>query len=148
AEWSLAPVVTLRAGGDVERTRAAIAGTYPRGSSSSPGSPERLFAFERSDLRVGPYVEADWRPSAVTRLISGVRADRSDLTRAWTVDPRLSFAYQPRPLLTLTAAWGAYHQIPDPLLYDSTVGIPDLPSMRATQTVLGLQLGEGALLAR
>jgi hypothetical protein len=147
-EWAPGTTATLRAGGDVERTQSALTGVYPRGPNSAPGAPERLFALGRNDLRIGPFSELDWRPTTKTRLISGVRADHSDLTRAWTTDPRVSFAYQPAALITLTAAWGIYHQIAEPLFYDSTVGVPDLPSMRATQHVVGLQMGDGDLIVR
>ncbi|MEP7345042.1 MAG: hypothetical protein ABI877_07240, partial [Gemmatimonadaceae bacterium] len=147
-EWAPVATATLRLGGDIERTRSSLTGVYPRGPDSSPGAPERIFAFGRSDVRVGPYAELDWRPTAHARLISGLRADHSDLTHGWTADPRVSWAYQPATLITLTAAWGIYHQIAEPLFYDSTVGVPDLPSMRATQSVLGMQLGEGNLIVR
>ncbi len=147
-EWAPNATTTLRLGGDLERTRSSLTGIYPRGQDSSPGAPERLFAFGRSDLRIGPYTELDWRPTTRTRLISGVRADHSDLTGGWTADPRVSWAYQPITLVTLTAAWGIYHQVLEPLFYDSTVGMPGLASMRATQSVVGIQMGEGEFIVR
>jgi hypothetical protein len=89
-------------------------------------------------------VEADWRALAPLRLVLGARSDRSTLTEQRTVDPRASAAWRLSGAATLTAAWGLYHQVPDALMFDSTLGIPGLASMRAAQSIVGVQLGGGA----
>jgi vitamin B12 transporter len=148
ADWALHSAATLRAGGDVERLTSGVAGTLPDGDSRSPGAPQTLFAQQRSAVRVGPFVELDWLVGQRTRVITGVRGDHSELTSRWSLDPRVSLAYRPYEYLTLTAAWGIYHQVAAPLQYDSVAGTPGLPSMRASQVVLGMQLGEGSWLWR
>ncbi|MFN2564444.1 MAG: hypothetical protein ABR499_05460, partial [Gemmatimonadaceae bacterium] len=46
--------------------------------------------------------------------------------------------------VTLTAAWGIYHQVPDPMFFDADFGgEPLLPPARATHAVVGAQLGGG-----
>ena len=81
-------------------------------------------------------------------MIAGARSDHSELTGRWSLDPRLSLAYRPQQFITLTAAWGIYHQVAAPLQYDSVAGTPGLPSMRASQIVLGMQLGDDPWLWR
>ncbi len=142
--FSATSTLVWRVGGDVEGQRAALDGSLPRAVDSSTGAPVRLFAYDRAATRIGPFAELDWRATNTTRLIAGLRADRSRLTDAWTTDPRLSVAWKPNAL-AFTAAWGVYHQLASPLQYDDAIGDPSLPSMRAEQFVLGMQLGEGDL---
>ncbi len=143
-EFSATGSLVWRVGGELEQLRAALDGSLPRAVDSTTAVPIRLFAYDRTATRVGPFTELDWRASNASRLIAGLRADRSQLTGAWTADPRVSFAWKPGAV-AYTAAWGLYHQVASPLQYDDVIGDPTLPSMRAEQRVLGVQLGEGDL---
>ena len=49
---------------------------------------------------------------------------------------------------TITSAWGAYHQVSDPLYFDAALGLPGLAPMSARQAVIGAQLGNDASIAR
>jgi hypothetical protein len=82
------------------------------------------------------------------RAIVGGRADHSRLTAQPTFDPRASFALRVTPVTTMTAAWGMYHQVPDPEMHDPDFGGADLGSMRAEHRILGVQLGGEAALLR
>jgi hypothetical protein len=94
------------------------------------------------------FGEADMLVGRRTRLIAGLRQDRSTLTHASSLDPRVSAAMTIVPGVVLTTAWGVYHQVPDPLFFDSTLGAPTLPSMRATHTIVGLQAGSAGQMLR
>jgi hypothetical protein len=142
ASWEGSPGVVFRGGADVERVGSAIAGALPNAG--------RLFRYDAPGHRVGAFFETDLERGGQFRLTPGIRIDRSSLTSATSVDPRLAAAWRGWPALTLTGAWGVYHQVPDPLFFDATIGRPGLPSMRAMQSVLGLQIENdgGVFLAR
>ena len=51
--------------------------------------------------------------------------------------------------VTVTAAWGLYHQVPDPLYFDDSLAQgARLDPMRAEQRILGAQVGDGDRMAR
>jgi hypothetical protein len=144
AAWERSPALTLRAGAEVERTAAGFDGSVPASAAdAAPGARVRVLASDVRGRRDALFAEGDWRPATRLRVIAGARTDRSTLTGRRTVDPRLSLAWTARPGATLTAAWGVYHQVPDALLFDPTLGVAGLPPMRATHAVVGAQLGEG-----
>jgi vitamin B12 transporter len=142
AEWPLAARVTLRAGGEWERLSNTFDGSIPaRGDDVAPGAFVTLWRSDGSGDRKGLFTEADWRLGRIAAT-TGIRTDRSTLTRARTTDPRLSLSLGVRPGVTLTGAWGIYHQVPDPMFFDTGFGgDAGLPPARATQAVIGAQLG-------
>ena len=85
------------------------------------------------------------------RLIvtAGVRTDYFSFNDEWTVSPRLSARYQASDRLSLTGAWGLYHQAP---IYRELRGAPepgtsilgalnrDLKAQRSMQFVAGAEL--------
>ncbi len=144
-----APALTLRGGVEVEHSTSGLDGTVPAARDDlAPGARRRVLGARVAGVRDGLFAEADWRAHPTLRLVAGGRTDRSTLAGARTLDPRLSAAWQPRADVTVTAAWGDYHQVPDALLYDAVLGDPGLPPMRARQAVAGLQVGAGARVAR
>jgi hypothetical protein len=56
-------------------------------------------------------------------VTGGVRADFYSFNEEWTLSPRLSARFVVNPLLTVTAAWGLYHQAP---LYRELRGQPEV----------------------
>ncbi|MBL8961657.1 MAG: TonB-dependent receptor, partial [Gemmatimonadetes bacterium] len=139
----LAPGTTLRVGGELEGQRSAI-----RGSLAAPNAPgdtaaRSLYAFVRPATRIGSFVELEWQPRDRLKFVPGIRSDRSTLTGRRTIDPRLSLAWEPIGGVTATAAWGIYHQVADPLFHDDAFGRAGLRPMRAMQSIVGLQLGDG-----
>jgi hypothetical protein len=148
AAWEVVPGLTWKIGGEVERTGSEIRGSIPSRDDPRPGARVTVLDFDRTGNRVGAFTELDWNAGRGWRLIPGVRADRSTLTNRRTFDPRLSIAWRGPAGATFTGAWGLYHQVADPLFYDDSIGIPDLPSMRAEQRVVGVQMGEGPLQLR
>ncbi|MCZ6703886.1 MAG: hypothetical protein O6940_12720, partial [Ignavibacteria bacterium] len=68
-------------------------------------------------------------------FIGGLRGDViSPLSLKW-IDPRVSFGYRITSDLTLNVGWGIFHQHPDPRLYSSSDGNPNLNVMNATHYI-------------
>src|SRR5690606_10689213 len=78
----------------------------------------------------------------------GLRTDRSTLSRERTWDPRVAAALRLLDGITLTAAWGVYHQVASPLAYEPGTGDPSLPPMRAEHHIAGALLEREGLLLR
>jgi hypothetical protein len=65
----------------------------------------------------------------------GIRMDDfPELNLDW-VDPRLSLGYKLNDNSNLRFGWGIFHQIPDPRLYASIDGNPNLKAMNATHYI-------------
>jgi hypothetical protein len=149
ATFDAHPRMLLRGGAEFERVASSLDGSVPAsGASAAPGLRSRVLDGAQRGSRGSVFVEADWRALEPLRVVLGARTDRSTLTARRTVDPRLSAAWRVGGGVTLTGAWGLYHQVPDALLFDSTLGMPGLAPMRARQSVAGVQLGEGARMLR
>ncbi|HJU73116.1 MAG TPA: TonB-dependent receptor, partial [Gemmatimonadaceae bacterium] len=147
--WETGATWILRAGGEAIRLTSDMAGSLPEASyDRGDAARATVFSLDQTGTRHGAFLEADWRALSTLRLTPGIRRDRSDLTRATTVDPRLSIAWRPLGTLTLTGAFGWYHQVPDPILFADSMGGSDLAPMRSRQTVVGLQAGEGSVIFR
>jgi hypothetical protein len=139
----------IRVGGEWERTTSGFDGAIPtRGDDVGPGASVTPLTSSGAGERGALFGESEWRLASRLGVIAGVRSDRSSLTGTATVDPRLSMSVAVHPTTTLTAAWGIYHQIPDPMLFDREFGDPSLPPMRATQFVIGGQVDRGGRAAR
>ncbi len=146
--WSPLDAYTFRIGGDADWRNSRFDGSLPLSFADvAPGARRTLFDSPLDGARSGVFAEADWRALTDLRLIAGARTDYSSLTRVRTVDPRLSAGYQ-LGKATLTAAFGNYHQVPDPLYLAPGVGLPGAPPEHALQSVLGAQVGTGNEQAR
>lgn len=149
-EWQPDIDVVVRGGGEVDRVESEYDGTIPAvGYDVKPGARTTVVSSGRTGDRVGAFAEADWRPVDNARVVAGVRTDRSSLTDERTVDPRISAAWSMRSGLTITAAWGLYHQLPDPLYFDDSLSAETrLEPMRAEQRIFGAQIGGEDRMAR
>jgi vitamin B12 transporter len=149
-EWQTVYGMTMRVGGELDRIEADYDGSIPAtGYDVKPGARTTVIESGRTGDRTAAFIETDWRPATSARLVAGVRADRSTLTDETTVDPRLSAAWMVPMGLTLTAAWGIYHQVPDPLYFDDSLAVgTQLASMRAEQRILGAQVGSESQMVR
>lgn len=141
AAWSAANSLTLRTGGDAEWRRAGFVGRVPSAGVTN-------FDSKTAGDRNGLFAESDFQPVNALRLVTGIRSDRSTFTGVRTVDPRVSAALRVGGKATVTSAWGVYHQVPDPLYFDASLGQPGLAPMSARQFVIGAQLGDDANIAR
>ncbi len=140
--WTLSPTWTLTAGGEAERRESGYAGVKTLDEyDPGPGAPTVTFGSTRAGTRTAAFTELDWQALGLARVTAGVRTDRSSLTGARTTDPRLAAALALRGV-TFTLAWGIYHQVPSPILFERTIGDTTLASMRARHLVAGLQSGD------
>jgi vitamin B12 transporter len=148
-DWSPSGGITLRTGAEVERNWSELNGSVPDNSfDKKPGARVTVVDSRPFGDRVAGFAEADMLVGARTRLITGLRQDHSSQTHASTRDPRVSAAMTLVPGLVLTTAWGVYHQVPDPLFSDSTLGDPAVASMRASHTIVGIQAGSSGQMIR
>jgi outer membrane receptor protein involved in Fe transport len=140
---------TLTAGGELERRTARVAGVVPEDAyANMPGADGVVFESRIRAERRAAFAEADaWLRERV-RVTAGVRIDRSSLTGAWTVDPRIAAAMRVGDGASVSAAWGVYHQVPAPLLYEPETGDPTLGPMRAEHWIVGGELGGEVALLR
>ena len=146
---SLGPGLALAGGAELEGRDTELAGSVPRASHDNrPDAPAILFSSRESAVRLGGFGELDLQPSNAVRLLLGLRSDRSTSTGLATLDPRLSASWRTTDRLTLTAAWGVFHQVPDPLLFEPTVGDPTLGPMSARHWVWGATWEEDGRLVR
>ena len=140
---------SLAAGTELEHRTADIGGSIPtRPHDTAPGASTTIFASDGSGTRIGAFGQLELQPSNALRFLLGLRADRSTFTGRVTADPRLSASWRPAEHLTLTAAWGVFHQVPDPLLFELTLSDPKLPAMSARHFIGGATWDDGARLIR
>jgi hypothetical protein len=130
----------LTMGAEIERLDARFEGSFPTDPARrGEGAPvERLDMRATSD-RVGAFVESEWSLTSRLLLTTGLRTDRSDLSGQRTWDPRISMVLALPSGISLLVGGGAYHQVPDPLLYARSASVLD--PMRAVQLVVGAQAG-------
>jgi TonB family protein len=161
----LAPQVLISAGLDVEASRSDLSRRGAVTSPPREGDiyvfgqqpPDRINAdtWQATLVNVGPYGQLDWSlfgdklhvvPGlrVEPHLIGGsrltpVQGDTPSIgfTRAETaLEPRLSAHWEPVRALSLKAAWGIYHQSPEPEDLSAVFGNPTL-SVASANHVLG-----------
>jgi vitamin B12 transporter len=133
----IAQGIELRVGSEVERTLSMFEGSTPGVDGENR---IRVAGDDRSSTRIGAFAESEiglWQRS---QIVVGLRSDRSDASHVWTVDPRASATFSLGSALSLTAAAGVYHQVPDPLMYALEAGVARLPPGRATHITAGAEL--------
>jgi hypothetical protein len=150
--WEPAGWVVLRGGAELEHVSAQYTGRFPLyADQRGADAPTEAVDAARSGRRLGGYAEAEWRPLSRLRVTTGLRTDHSTLTERQSWDPRLSVSFLAGSGITVLAAGGVYHQVPEPLYFDPGVGgTPGIPAMRAVQMVVGAQAGsdQGGRFAR
>ncbi len=141
--------VTTVIGAEAEPINATYDTRFPKfGYDPGVGAPSSHSSLARASVRDAAFISLDTRPLSSVELIVGLRTDRSGFTTARTTDPRISFAWVPRHVLTFTASWGVYHQVADPAFLDQSAPGINLPALRAEMSIAGVQIGDGARFAR
>jgi len=141
-ETYLSPSVKLLTGGEWEYRNAHFKGVIPAEDydirKEAVGEVINA-AFDVS--RIGAYAEVELpNLSGLNGLFvtAGIRTDVvSPLSLNW-IDPRAGIGYRITNDLTLNLAWGIFHQHPDPRLYSSSDGNPNLMAMKATHYIASL----------
>ena len=131
----------VRLGTDGARARTTAIGRIPtRGNDFGGRQGTSLFDVRLDEWHVGTYAEIERRSEVLVPNL-GVRIDRFQQTQSVTVDPRLSLLINVGGKQRLRVAWGAYHQAPSALYYDSYRGAEALLPMRAYHWVGGYEYG-------
>lgn len=142
--YPLSSDIGLSAGVEGERVGLRMQGSKPVSVDALAPDAAQIDLRSRVDgTRTGFFFESAWTPRSDLTVVTGLRTDRSTLTRERTVDPRISGSYQVAKGVTLTSSVGLYHQVPDILFYNPALGGNALPSMQATHEIVGLQFGDG-----
>ncbi|MGZ6090184.1 MAG: TonB-dependent receptor domain-containing protein [Polyangiales bacterium] len=109
------------------------------------GRPLRDLHVRGSFWWPGAYAMLDLQPGAGIRLLPGVRADYSENSGRWTIDPRIAMRWTVARGTTLKGGVGLYHQPPQPSESIAPFGTPDLKNPTALHTSIGVEqdLGSG-----
>ena len=143
--WSPADRFVVTAGGEIERLASDVAGRLPATASDRSAEAASIpIDVDEAGSRAGAFAEGELRLGGRARVRTGIRTDRSTHTDARSWDPRVSADVGLGGSATLLLAWGIYHQVPDPLFFEASLGDPGLPPMRSRQLVAGIQLGSPA----
>ena len=142
AETIISSSMKLLIGGEWEYRNAHFKGIIPVKEHDIRNEAEGELINAKFDVsRIGTYAEAELSNLfGVNRLflIAGVRADFvSPLSLNW-IDPRVGIGYKITNDLTSNLGWGIFHQHPDPRLYSSSDGNPNLDAMIATHYIASL----------
>ncbi len=148
-ERSLSKAITLRGGGEFERTTSRFEGTIPIGDDAL-ASGAAVYTLDESvgADRVGGYVEASIQPLRQLVVTTGLRTDRHTLASQTVVDPRVEAVWAATDALRFRAAWGIYHQFAAPFDYNSESGSVSLSAARAEHWIAGAFYTRGLLTMR
>ncbi|WP_428263314.1 TonB-dependent receptor domain-containing protein [Haliangium sp.] len=141
----VSPRLVVDAGVDIESRVTRYDLLVPDFTDFEPGEggpidvpPEQI---ERSVdfLAYGLHVDLGWDVNEALRLVPGLRFDGYWLAgeRRYAVDPRLVARYRVNPSWLAKAHLGLFHQPPQPEVFDSLVGNPDLSLERAVHVGVG-----------
>lgn len=140
---------TLRTGAEVERRTYRFRGTVPtQPDAIAPSAPTRTFDETVTATRTGGYAELEASVFSPLTATVGVRTDHETAADETVVDPRASLGLRLSPYTTLRAAWGIYHQFPEPATVGEHTGANLLGAQRARHYVAGLRHERGPLLLR
>jgi hypothetical protein len=103
----------------------------------SPDAPVDQVKTDYLSHRAAQFVEVDFIGPFGIRIIPGLRGEYESVSRTYQIDPRLSLVYLVSQYGTITAAFGQYHQCPDPMYFDPYTGNPGLSQLRAVHTIVG-----------
>lgn len=132
----------LLVGGEWEYRHAKFNGVIPAEDYDVRNEAEGELINAQFDVsKTGVYVETELSNLlGIDKLfmIFGLRTDVfSSLSLNW-IDPRAGIGYKLTDELTFNLGWGIFHQHPDPRLYSSSDGNPDLDAMKATHYIASL----------
>jgi hypothetical protein len=143
ADW------TIRTGAEMERRAYRFRGTVPsQPDALAASAPTQTFDETVAMTRTGGYAEVESSVLSPLTATVGLRTDHATPTDEIVVDPRVSLGLQIAPHTTLRAAWGVYHQFPEPEILGEHTGESGLDAQRAEHFVVGLRHERGPLLMR
>jgi vitamin B12 transporter len=128
-------------GGELETREEEYTGRIPNYDYDlRPQASSEVLDATFSAIRYGAYAELEEKGLASVPslfLVAGLRGDYVGKLRTSWVDPRFTAGYNLSSVSTLRFAFGLFHECPDPRLYSSSDGNPNLLSMKALHCVIG-----------
>ncbi len=120
----------LRAGNEFFRNHTLISGQVPQDELDlNPNAPTDPVTTNYMSNRAAQFIELQFPTPLGFHLTPGVRGEYESISKEYIVDPRISLIYPLTTSANLTAAWGIYHQYPEPRYYDPYIGNPQLSIM-------------------
>jgi TonB family protein len=112
--------------------------TFPGEDPSLPATQRDFTLHTLSQAVYAEFVANPWRG---LKLIPGVRAEvYEEVGKTMVaVEPRLAVRYEFNDRTAIKAAWGIYHQPPQPMNLDVQIGNPNLGLSRSEQSVIGFE---------
>lgn len=139
AERDVSERFRILVGAEYESLSNAFRGNIPIQDNILDPDSEVYFLDEQyTGNRAGVYGEAQLKVSRRIAAAIGLRTDRSNLTGATTLDPRLSMRYAFTQQTDLRLAWGLYHQVSDAYTFNPVSGNAGLLPQRSQHFILGL----------
>jgi hypothetical protein len=139
-EYQLYSSVKLAAGLELEKRISKYGGRIPDNDYDiRPDAQSKNINSKFSVLRLGSYLEVEINKLlgfSNSSLVFGSRVDYMPDQKISWFDPRINFSYRLNNNSTIKVGWGIYHQLPDPRLFSSDDGNPDLQAMKAIHYIL------------
>lgn len=137
-EGELLSGYTIRAGLAFFRNHTLICGTVPQEELDlSSDAPIDFVETKYLSNRAAQFFELEAFTPLGLKIIPGLRGEYESISKKYCVDTRISLVYPLTVHSSITAAFGNFHQYPEPRYYDSYTGNPELVAMKAAHTILG-----------
>ncbi|NCQ19386.1 MAG: hypothetical protein GW805_13795, partial [Ignavibacteria bacterium] len=139
-EYFISSRSRLLSGVEYEKRKVNYLGQIPNNDYNiRPDAQRKVIDADILGSRIGGYMELE---SATTFGINnfasaiGIRYDNIPSLKLGWVNPRINLSYKLNDHSTIKTAWGIFNQLPDPRLFSSVEGNPNLKSMKAVHYVL------------
>jgi len=145
AKLNYDPSERLRLSGGVDLTHE----TYGLTKTITIDALDHSYHRDLAETRTGASFEVDTVLMRHVRAVVGGRTDYSRLTEDRSYDPRLSVAWEPVRDLSLSAASGTAHQVPDAFYFVADDGKQLVrPAMRSQDIILAVESRANSRLLR
>lgn len=142
-EYEVNSSITLQGGISHLRRKVLYSGTVPQEEMDlAPDAPIDIIDIRYLSGLTGAFIEGEFY-TFLGRFTPGLRQEYESISSEFTTDPRFSLMLPLGAHSGLTAAWGVYHQYPDPQYYDPNIGNPDISAMNSTHQILGYEYHQG-----
>jgi len=129
----------LRIGAELLGMRTDIAGMVPLTREDyDPAAPCMKIDTDYASDRTAGFIETEYLTPFGFSLVPGLRIEHESISGQTSADPRISAAFPLSGSLSVTAAWGVYHQPPRPEYFDPYIGNPGLGLQKSSHIIGGL----------
>lgn len=137
-ESRIFPDLSLKSGIELYHFKASINGSVPVDKEDvNPSAPFYNVDTDYTSNRSNFFIQANLLTPLGFKIIPGLRLEYESITEKYYTDPRIAIIFPLTLNSAFTAAYGIYHQFPDPQYYDPYVGNPNLFEMESVHKVIG-----------